>query len=650
MYTSRRSFLKISTVAGSGLMLPQSAFSFLKENGHDNETHQPSHQKNDAYLGDELLDVSYDLIKRWGSTLLTLQINNPALKGLHGGIMCQSCGMIHGRCGDTVLPFLFLAEKTGEQKYIKAALDVYEWMEGNVSMPDGSWVNDVTVSSWKGITVFTSISLVDSLTHFGHLLDSATKAKWENRFRKACDYIYKEFDIHYGNINYPITASYALTLAGKYFNDQKFTDRGRELAHNALQYFTPKDGLLFGEGHPVKDESPKGCYSVDLGYNVEESLPALVLYAKLANDTEVLDAVTRSLKAHMEFMLPDGAWDNSWGTRNYKWTYWGSRTSDGCQPAYALMADKDPAFYKVALQNTKLLNACTHNNILYGGPHYVSHHVLPCVHHMFGHSKALITILLSANQIKRPTTALVLPREKTYGVKAFADVQTWLIAKNGWRGTVTGFDQEYSVKGGHASGGALTLLWHAKTGAIIAGSMTNYQLVEDSNMQRDKDEFSMSLTPRFEIEKNKKKYTNINDLKSATTYKETDKEIIFTSQSDLVDENQVAAIPGSPSACETEYTFTDDACIIKAKCLPENANEKARFVLPIISASNEKVTVISPYKLQIQKNDCILHIEANSPIKILETTNGRIFNFVPGMEAIPLELANNDVEVKIHLS
>ena len=47
-----------------------------------------------------------------------------------------------------------------------------------------------------------------------------------------------------------------------------------------------------------------------------------------------LREVIASMRTHMEFMLPDGGWDNSWGTRNYKWTWWGSRTSDGCQPAY----------------------------------------------------------------------------------------------------------------------------------------------------------------------------------------------------------------------------------------------------------------------------------------------------------------------------
>ena len=47
----------------------------------------------------------------------------------------------------------------------------------------------------------------------------------------------------------------------------------------------------------------------------------------------MLDQTVAALRTHMEFMLPDGAWDNSWGTRNYKWSWWGSRTSDGCHPA-----------------------------------------------------------------------------------------------------------------------------------------------------------------------------------------------------------------------------------------------------------------------------------------------------------------------------
>ena len=50
----------------------------------------------------------------------------------------------------------------------------------------------------------------------------------------------------------------------------------------------------------------------------------MVYYALMAKDTDLLTLVDRSMATHLEFMLPDGAWDNSWGTRSFKWTYWGA--------------------------------------------------------------------------------------------------------------------------------------------------------------------------------------------------------------------------------------------------------------------------------------------------------------------------------------
>lgn len=52
------------------------------------------------------------------------------------------------------------------------------------------------------------------------------------------------------------------------------------------------------------------------------------------------------MNTHLEFMLPDGAWDNSWGTRSFKWTYWGGRTSDGFMGGYYLMAARHPNIWR----------------------------------------------------------------------------------------------------------------------------------------------------------------------------------------------------------------------------------------------------------------------------------------------------------------
>ena len=651
MSLSRRTFLKLSSLITSGLLPATSGLVYPGTVPATSGLVYPGTIPAAGALAsadNELLRISDDLVKQWGAALVTYQVRDPRLKGLHGGILCPGCAAIHGRCGDAIFPLLYLAEKTGEEKYSAAALELYGWMENSVSRTDGSWVNEVNLSSWKGITVFTTIMLTETLQHFGHLLDPPTKAKWRERTENAAAYLYREIDIHTGNINYPVTCSYALSLAGNYFNREDFRRKGRDLAHQSLGYFTKTDGLLYGEGHPEKTVSPYGCYSIDLGYNVEESLPALVLYAKLTGDTQVLDTVQRAMKTHMEFMLPDGGWDNSWGTRNFKWTYWGSRTSDGCQLGYALLADREPVFYTVALQNTKLLQACTSDNLLYGGPGYRSHGVLPCVSHIFGHGKALAMLLVRAAEVKSGDTVLPLPRAQAYGVRAFADIRAWLIAKGSWRGTVTGYDQEYSMKSGHATGGALTMLWHERVGPLIVASMTTYQLVEPFNMQADKDGVPMCLTPRFEHIADGITYTNIHDLGAEIQYSETGDEVRFDTRSRLLDASQGDGGPDLRTTCAVSYSFKETEFVLHAQCTPGGNPGAVNYILPVIAAGSEPVTVESPCRLQIQKAKGVVRIETSSPFVLGETgPHGRSFNFVPGMEAIPLLFGAQDIRMTI---
>ncbi|MCV4684683.1 hypothetical protein OFB94_33925, partial [Escherichia coli] len=75
------------------------------------------------------------------------------------------------------------------------------------------------------------------------------------------------------------------------------------------------------------------------------------------------------------FILPDGGVDNTIGTRNYKWTYWGSRTSDSFLPALERMGalEGNPAFSEVKYHYYDLLRECTFDGLLYGGPDYRKH-------------------------------------------------------------------------------------------------------------------------------------------------------------------------------------------------------------------------------------------------------------------------------------
>jgi hypothetical protein len=595
----------------------------------------------------ELQRLCEELLEKWGRGLLRLQVNDAALKGLHGGILCPACSTIHGRSGDAVFPLLYLYNKHRDPKFLRSALMLYDWMENAVSLPDGSWVNEVSVSDWKGTTVFGAITLAHSLIHFEHVLDKADAARWKARLLRAGQFVYDNFTIATGNINYPISGSYALVLIGEYLHLPKFVEKGRQLAQQCIPYFTPEHQFIYGEGHPNPVKSPKGCYSIDLGYNVEESLPSMVLYTQLTNDQAVAELLMQSLRTHAEFMLPDGGWDNSWGTRNFKWTWWGSRTSDGCQPAYALLSGKEEMFYQVALRNTQLLAACTHGDILHGGPHYHIHGILPCVHHTLGHSKSLALLLSHSDKSWQNVRGQVsLPRESSYGVRSFPEIQTWLVAQDLWRATISAYDQEYLMKGGHASGGALTLLWHRRAGTILAASMNRYQLVEPFNMQREKTLRSFCLTPRFELMQDGAVYSMINDLHAGVEQTGVEVGTRFVTQSHLVDEGQQP--PGGAAPCTIEYLFLENAFVIRAKCSYAGGG-RLKYVLPVICTGKETVKWKDHYSIEISKPGGVVVVRSDKPFEDPGVPDERVFNFVPGLEAFVLEFAAADLELTIRV-
>lgn len=628
---SRRDFLKSSAIGAIAAAQPSSVKNFFL----------PS----DA---DPLVTAAQTLALQWAQTLVRLQITD-AKDPNYGTMIYPPENKVHGRMGDTFYPFLHFAGKNNDHRYLDAAILLYNWMEKTVSQPDGSWLNEPVKNSWKGTTVFTSIALAEAVKLHGELFDGKFRQQILNRLRKSGDYIYQNFTIDYGNVNYPVAGSYCLSLLGELMDDPKYKAKGKELAHTAIKFFTKRNNFLYGEGTPYYIPSAKGCYSIDLGYNVEESLPSLVLYSRLTGDKEVEEVAYKSLQTHLEFMLPDGGWDNSWGTRNYKWTWWGSRTSDGSQPAYALMADRHPAFYTAALKNTQILQSCTKDGILYGGPHYVSHNTPASLHHTFCHLKALITIL--DHGVHSPSSkAAPLPRQQEYGHRSFPDIQTELVAKGKFRSTITAYDRDYKdFKGGHASGGALSLLWHEEAGIIFCASMNEYQLYESGNMQKDTDPFSIPLTPRVEWIKDGVAYMNINDFTAEMNTKEEGSDIVIETSSKLVDKNQQSPASGE-IRCNITYRFSGRNVSIHFRHDNTDDLKKVRIILPVISPSTEKIKR-QPKQFIFLRGGQQLVITTDKPLNTLPVgITGRIFNFVPGLEALPLYAEEKDLMIGISLS
>ena len=152
------------------------------------------------------------------------------------------------------------------------------------------------------------------------------------------------------------------------------------------------------------------------------------------------------------------------------------------------MAEHEPRFREAARRNAELMAACTHEGLLYGGPDYFAHGDPACIHHTFTHAKALATVLDRGSFGAETGERLKLPRDEAYGLKSFPVIGTQLAAIGPWRATVTENDWEYiedvqaggggDSGGGHASGGALSLLYHCGLGPVLVASMTKYAMVE----------------------------------------------------------------------------------------------------------------------------------------------------------------------------
>lgn len=605
------------------------------------------------------MSICGDLLRQWCGKLLELQVrsvDNPALKG---GILCPACAGIHGRCFDAVYPFLYLADVDQDDRYLEGAKLLFDWAEQTVSREDGSYVND-TNSEWKGTTVFSVIQLIEALENHGHILDQDTYQKWKARIGKAAEFLcgFKTFEVC--NVNYRITNSLAMYLCGTFLGEDRYIRRANELAALAAGQIT-ENGILIGEGRPVDGYSAKGCRPVDIGYNLEESLPSFIQYAYLVGDEELKKTVRKALKRHLLFFLEDGGIDNSFGTRNFKWTYWGSRTSDGCALGYLLGADEEPEFGIAAYKSLKQLEKCTHNGFLYGGPHVWESGEPPCVHHAFSHAKVLAGIL--DRGLENRLSDGILPRQELKHPVYLNETDTYLVTKEGYTATVTGYDWEYiKLPGGHASGGSLSLLWQKKAGLVLCGSMCDYNMKEANNMQLPRFSRHECLTPRLEFVDGEKVYSSMYDYGCRLFCEDVgqgvepqmgqaagqrigqgadpkmDRQTIVRAEGWLTDIGQ-NRLPGDDGNYRMEYWFGKNFVRVSAA-----VGAGAKWVLPLVSERHE--TVIKEEKsVLIRKDKTDVKVEVIKGTLTLPYEMERIYNLVPGVEALKAEIEPEDGEI-----
>lgn len=449
----------------------------------------------------------YKLLETWCKKLIDLQIKEFEEHYFKGGILCPSCKMIHGRVADAIYPMIFLYDRTGEKRYLDTAEILFDWSE-NMMADDGSYYNDAQ-NDWNGITVFFVSMLSRTLLHHKGCLPDGLKKRFEARLKRNADWICSAIDNSFdANINYQAAAAEAIALYGSYVkNEPEYLRYAGERAGFCMKYFSG-DGFLTGESHPRDYRSPRGVRGVDIGYNLEESLPALFECAEILGDRDMKERLLSSLEVHCRFLLPDGGMDNSFGSRNYKWTYWGSRTSDGYLAMMEQAGREKEEFLSYKYAAFRIFSQCTEDGLLYGGPDYRKHGELPCIHHTFCKAKAVAALLDGG--VTETHRRCALPKETR--IYRYPNLLTDQYFCGGFYGTATVNDVLYQ-RGGHVSGGAMGMLWHEKTGPLFAASVTRYSLYEVTNSQLSLKKADLGkMTLRFEINSDKNLYASDQDF------------------------------------------------------------------------------------------------------------------------------------------
>ena len=566
------------------------------------------------------MDRYYNLLKEWCDRLIANQITELKDKNFYGGILCPACSLIHGRIADSVYPFTLLYDKTCDEKYLTAAKRVIDWAEYNVLREENGYFND-KLNSWQGVSAFFAASLGDALLYHGECLDKETSNKWLAIFERTVEFVYDYFDrpTFHTVINYFAGECQLMALAYILLGKEKYKEKAYEKAEFVKTFFT-EDGLLSGEG-PFDIKTPKKCVCVDIGYNVEESLPALTVFAYLMKDEEYLKFCAEKFAIHLEFMMPDGAWDNSWGSRAYKWTYWGSRTSDGAQSGLCILAKYDPVFAETAQRNFELYETCSMDGYLYGGRMYIEAGEEPCTHHSFCHAKALAAMIDIGFEYTQKVT---LPRELEYGVKSFPSVHVNLISKGDWRATISDDDAMQPGNRKTSSGGSVTLLWNKKTGPVFAATVPKYERSEPLNMQWSRHDDDMDCAT-LRISDNG--YESVNDFAAEVDVKETESAIAVVSRGYLKNTDFQAK-----GEFEIGYLFQDNKFTVIAK-----AENECILKLPVICSHKDKVSVTNN-KIEIERNGATITLSSEKQLGLEHSVEKRRFHVIGGFETIGVVL------------
>lgn len=541
---------------------------------------------------------AYRLMKTWCDTLLTYQVRTHT-PYTDGALLCPTCHIIHGRIADLCFPLSVLWARTGDEGYLAQADRLIRWSEYNLKTQDGLWYNDIT-NRWYATSAFSAMSIGETLLHFEDTLPDEYRTAWRAIFLRMVGTI-KTLDTRESFqpvSNYYCGVAAVLAMAWRLTGDASYREKATHWRDVAMPRFD-EDGLFFGEG-PLTAASD-GSRTVDMGYNLEESMPLLLRYARLMGEDETF--FRDRLRDHLAFLLPDGAIDDSFGTRHNKWTYWGSRTSDGLIEGLSLVLD-DPMFADACERVLTLYESCTHDGLL-AMP--MAHEVgePTCLHHTFTHAKALAA-LVCAEQVP-PVVRGKLPCEEKRGVRAYQNGRLITVSHGVFRATFSAAGSGYLPSHTANAGGSMNLLYHDVYGPVCAATSAQYSPTESLNQQylRYAPE-PACMTAQFVI----------------------DGQLACQQTGDVALTSCEHTVTASTDTWQASYTFDDKRLTIRLCC------DEGVYQLPIVASKERTVTLSDDGRvLTIDRGPTV-----RSSVPLHVDVDQRVFHPVGGLLYLPIDI------------
>lgn len=543
---------------------------------------------------------AYKLLKEWCDTLLTYQVRTKT-PYTDGALLCPACHIIHGRIADLCFPFTVLWDKTGDESYLEEADRLIDWSEYNLVSHDGLWYNDIT-GRWFGTSAFSAMAIGEALIRFRDRLPKKYTEKWLKIFVRMSDTVAsldkkEKFD---PVSNYYCGFATELAMAWLITGDKKYHEKSKYWISAVLERIDD-EGLLYGERYPMNNAD--GSHTVDMGYSLEESIPLLLRYSELTG--EYKEEFRKMLRDHLEFLLPDGAIDNSFGSRHDKWTYWGSRTSDGLIEGLALVLD-DQMFADACERVLTLYERCTHDGLL-AMPMAHETGEPTCLHHTFTHAKALAS-LVCADNVPTDIERTKLPCEEKKGIREYQNGKLLTVSHGDFRATFSAVDTDFFPPCLCNSGGSLNLLYHDRYGVICAATSAEYSPMEQLNQQYlRKVPDPPCMTAQFVI-----------DGKMACT----DKNVSLSSDPATV------TITAKGDKWRASYTFKSSELMISL------ASENGTYRIPIVCSKKDKV-VLSEDKTSLSFENGLTLI-SSAPLDV--DVNERFLHQVGGLLYVPISV------------